>query len=74
MHTVIGAADALGEPLIALLGSPAYYSRFGFVAATEVGIAAPDPLWSVHFQIRTLSAFDPSMTGSFTYAAAFDRL
>jgi putative acetyltransferase len=74
MHAVIGAADAFGEPLIALLGSPAYYSRFGFVTSTEVGIEAPDPSWGVHFQVRTLSGFDPATVGRFTYAAAFDVL
>ena len=67
MHAVSGAADALGEPLIALLGSPVSYSRFGFVASTEVGIEAPDALWGIHFQIRTLSAYDPAMTGTFGY-------
>src|SRR5215472_4523932 len=30
MHTVLGAADALGEPLVAVLGDPAYYSQFDF--------------------------------------------
>jgi putative acetyltransferase len=30
MHAVLGAADALGEPLAALLSNPAYYQRFGF--------------------------------------------
>ena len=30
MHAVLGAADALGEPLVALIGNPAYYRRFGF--------------------------------------------
>jgi putative acetyltransferase len=28
MHAVLGAADALGEPLAALLGDPAYYCWF----------------------------------------------
>ncbi len=74
MHAVIAAADALGAPLVGLLGSPAYYSRFGFVASSDVGIAPPDPAWGVHFQVRTLTAHDPTITGSFTYAAAFDEL
>ena len=38
MHAVIGAADAGGEPLIALLGDPGFYSRFGFVPASELGV------------------------------------
>jgi putative acetyltransferase len=30
VHTVLGTADALCEPLGALLGAPGYYARFGF--------------------------------------------
>lgn len=73
VHAVLGAADALDEPLVALLGDPAYYGRFGFRPATEVGIVAPDPAWGDLFQVRTLTAHDPSLTGTFTYAAAFSR-
>jgi predicted N-acetyltransferase YhbS len=43
MHAVIGAADAAGEPLIALLGDQRLYGRFGFVQASRMGILAPDP-------------------------------
>jgi len=31
MHAMLGAADATNEPLIALLGSPTYYGRYGFL-------------------------------------------
>jgi putative acetyltransferase len=72
MHAVIGAADAMGEPLIALLGSPRYYPRFGFVRSTEHGIEPPNPHYGADFQVRTLAAHDPSVTGTFRYAAAFD--
>lgn len=70
----IGAADALDEPLIALLGDPGYYGRFGFVAATQHGIQPPEPSWGEHFQVRTLSAWRPSMTGTFQYATPFTTL
>jgi putative acetyltransferase len=33
MHAVLGAADALDEPLVVLLGHTGYYPRFGFRAA-----------------------------------------
>ena len=56
MHTVLGAADATGEPLVALLGDPAFYGRFGFVAASDLGVLAPDPSWGRYFQARALSA------------------
>jgi len=74
MHAVIGAAEAVDEPALVLLGSPDFYGRFGFVAASSVGIRAPDPAWGKHFQVLPLTAFLPSMVGSFRYAAPFDGL
>lgn len=74
MHAVLGAADAAGEPAIGLLGEPAFYGRFGFVAASSIGVGSPDPEWGDYFQIRTLTAWEPSMAGPFRYAAAFDAL
>jgi len=74
VHTVLGAADALGEPLVALLGSPAYYGRYGFRPSLEYGITAPDPAYGEYFQVRTLSAYEPALCGTFAYATPFDRL
>jgi putative acetyltransferase len=74
VHAVLGGADALGEPLVVLLGDPAYYRRFGFRPASEVGIVAPEPAWGDLFQARTLAAHDPALTGTFAYAAPFSRL
>jgi putative acetyltransferase len=74
MHAVIAAADALDEPLIGLLGSPAYYARFGFGPAASLGITPPDPAWGDHFQARALSAYRPEITGHFRYPPPFDRL
>jgi putative acetyltransferase len=74
MHAVLGAADALDEPLVALLGSTGYYPRFGFRLAGELGITPAVPAWEPHFQVRTLSAFDPGMRGRFAYPEPFDRI
>lgn len=73
MHAVIGAADALDEPLIALLGNPAYYVRFGFRPSTDYEITPPKPEWQPHFQVRTLAGYQPSIRGHFTYPEPFDR-
>lgn len=73
IHAVIGAADASGESEIALLGNPDYYSRFGFVDSSDVGITAPDASWGPFFQVRTLSSFNP-VGGEFSYAAPFENL
>jgi putative acetyltransferase len=72
MRALIGAAEALDEPALVLLGSPDFYGRFGFVPASSVGIQAPEPAWGAHFQVLPLSGFDRSMTGRFRYAAPFD--
>ena len=74
MHGMIGAADAMGEPLIALLGNPDYYSRYGFVASSELGIDPPDDAWGVYFQVRPLSTWDDTITGRFRYAEPFDHV
>nr|WP_202451516.1 N-acetyltransferase [Streptomyces sp. SID4948] len=74
VHSVLGAADAAGEPLVCLLGDPDYYGRFGFRTSTRFGIVPPDPAWSEHFQVRTLTAYDPALRGAFTYAEPFDNL
>jgi putative acetyltransferase len=74
VHTVLGAADALGEPLVALLGAPGYYARFGFRLAEEYGIVPQVPEWRPHFQVRALSAYVPEIRGTFAYPEPFDRV
>lgn len=74
VHAVLGAADALGEPLVALLGSTAYYPRFGFRLASEFGITPRRPEWAAHFQVRTLTAYVPALRGEFAYPEPFDRM
>jgi len=73
MHAVLGAADALGEPLVALLGNPAYYRRFGFRLSEEYGITPPVDGWRPHFQVRELTGYQPSVRGTFRFAEPFDR-
>jgi putative acetyltransferase len=73
LHAVIGAADALDEPLVGLLGHPDYYRRFGFVPAAPLGVIAPTPSWGDLFQVRLLSAY-AGHAGRFRYAEPFDRL
>lgn len=72
VHALIAVAEAAGERLVALLGSPAYYGRLGFVAGSDAGIVSPDPVWGEHFQARWLS--EPRVRGTFRYAAPFTRL
>jgi putative acetyltransferase len=72
MCAIIDAADALGEPLVALLGAPAYYGRFGFRPGADYEITPPRPEWRAHFQVRALSAWQPRLRGAFTYPEPFD--
>lgn len=74
MHAVLGAADALDEHLVALLGDPGYYQRFGFRLAQDFDIDPPVPEWAPHFQARVLTAYGASLRGTFTYPAPFDQL
>ncbi|MFE6967675.1 GNAT family N-acetyltransferase [Agromyces sp. NPDC057679] len=64
-------ATVRGEWVVALLGDPAYYGRFGFVPSTDLGIVAPEPAWGAYFQAARL---DPGETpvGTFRYAAPFE--
>jgi putative acetyltransferase len=73
MHAVLGAADALDEPLVALLGNPAFYSRFGFRPSSEYQIVPPRPEWQPHFQVRVLACYQPAIRGTFTYPDPFER-
>jgi putative acetyltransferase len=74
MHAVLGAAEALDEPLVALLGHTDYYPKFGFRPAGELGITPPVADWASHFQVRTLSAYQADLRGAFRYAAPFDEV
>ena len=74
MLTMIRSADAAKEQLIALLGSPDYYGRFGFEPSTNVAIVAPQVQWGEFFQVLRLASFSPDTNGQFRYAEPFNRL
>jgi putative acetyltransferase len=74
MHAVLGAADASDEPLVALLGSTAYYPRFAFRPAREYQITPSHQEWGDHFQVRVLTAYNPAVRGAFAYPEPFARV
>jgi putative acetyltransferase len=74
MHAVLGAGDALGEPLVALLGDPRYYGRFGFRLSDEYEITPPVAGWQPHFQVRLLTGYRREVRGTFRYAEPFDSV
>ncbi|HSV37380.1 MAG TPA: N-acetyltransferase [Nocardioidaceae bacterium] len=74
VNELLARADKMGETLVALLGDPDYYERFGFRESTWFGVQPPVDDYGKHFQALTLAAHDPAMVGRFRYAAPFDRL
>jgi putative acetyltransferase len=74
MRAVLDEVDALGEPLVVLLGHTDYYPQFGFRPASELGIVPPVAEWGAHFQARPMIAYDPAIRGAFRYAAPFNDL
>jgi putative acetyltransferase len=72
VHALLAVAEAADERLVALLGSPDYYRRFGFVAAADLRITAPDPSWGAYFQARHLNG--TPVHGAFRYAEPFQHL
>lgn len=80
MRAALAAAREAGESVVVLLGDPGYYSRFGFVSASTLGITA-DPQWGEFFQACPLravgdegaAAYD-GPRGVYTYAEPFARL
>jgi predicted N-acetyltransferase YhbS len=72
VHALLAVAEACDERLVALLGDPAYYRRFGFVRSTELDVEPPAAAWGGHFQARQLTG--PPVRGTFRYADPFARL
>ena len=69
MAALIDEAEWRGWPLLLLLGDPAYYGRFGFVAAATHGIHyAPAGHDSPHFLARPVGdAGAPLLRGEYRY-------
>lgn len=79
VRAALDEAEALGEPLVILEGSPAYYGRFGFEHAARYGIEIHLPDWAPPeaAQVKPLTSFDlndPALQGTVIYPAAFDGL
>jgi predicted N-acetyltransferase YhbS len=74
VNETIARANAAGESGIALLGSPGYYSRFGFVPAASFGVQAPEADWGDHFQLLPLALWPGGVHGTFRYAEPFTLL
>jgi putative acetyltransferase len=68
----LDATRALGEPLLLLEGSPAYYGRFGFVRADELGLLPPpEALYDWAFQVAVLDETAELPRGRVVYPPTF---
>ena len=68
----LDAVRALGEPLLLLEGAPAYYGRFGFVRADELGLLPPpQALYDWAFQVAVLDEDTPLPQGRVVYPPTF---
>jgi putative acetyltransferase len=68
----LDAVRAAGQPLLLVEGAPAYYGRFGFLRADELGLLPPpEALYDWAFQVAVL---DPAATlpqGHVVYSEPF---
>lgn len=68
MHSILGAAEARGEPLVGVVAMPPeWYAQFGFVAGEEHSITPSVGGWKPYFQVRPLTGYIPSITGTFSF-------
>ena len=74
VQQAIARADARGEPLIVLEGSPLYYPRFGFRHSVPEGIIINLPDWAPPeaAMMIPLTAYRPELRGTVVYPPAFD--
>ncbi|HEX6325230.1 MAG TPA: N-acetyltransferase [Jiangellaceae bacterium] len=64
--------DERGVPLVFLEGDPGYYSRLGFGRGDSLGFRKPSlRIPDAAFQVTTLTAYEPWMTGTLVYSATF---
>ena len=72
MLDALAIADAREEPFTVVLGSPAFYGRFGFVAAGAHGIDGPYEAAGDAFQVRPRSGAGSLNPGTVVYPRLFD--
>jgi putative acetyltransferase len=72
-RTALAIADLRDEPLMAVLGPPSFYARFGFGPASDVGITSPYEAAGPAYQVRPLgdAVLEP---GTVVYPPMFSEL
>jgi putative acetyltransferase len=70
----VAEADRRDEPFVFVLGSPAFYARFGFVAAVDYGIESPYTDAGRAFQVRSRPDGPAPVSGTVFYPRMFEQL
>ena len=70
MRAVLAAADTRDEPILVVVGSPAFYRRFGFVPAADHGLHGPYDDVGDAFQARARPGAE-IIPGTVVYPPAF---
>jgi putative acetyltransferase len=72
VRTSLDAARSAGAPLLLVEGAPAYYGRFGFVRADELGLLPPaEALYDWAFQVAVLDPEAALPQGRVVYSEPF---
>ena len=72
-RAAVAVADRRSEPFVAVLGSPAFYGRFGFLPAAPADIESPYDAAGSAFQVRPLGGARLE-AGTVVYPAMFGGL
>lgn len=70
----LAIADGRDEAFVVVLGSPAYYGRFGFVPAADLGIEGPYEAAGDAFQARPRPGGAALTPGTVVYPRMFEGL
>ncbi len=70
----LAEADRRDEPFVFVLGSPAFYARFGFVAAVDYDIESPYGGAGRAFQVRSRRNGPSPVAGTVFYPRMFEQL
>lgn len=71
MHEALAVADRRDEALIAVLGPPSFYRRFGFGSAEEAGVRSPYDGAGAAYQVRPIAG-RLTDSGSVVYPPMFE--
>jgi putative acetyltransferase len=74
VRTGLAIAERTDRGMVVVLGNPAYYGRFGFLAGGVHGVLDPFQAPEGYFQLRRLPGYKPGLTGEVIYPPVFGSL